>query len=628
MNKISDKFFTGINYWASKNAIHMWRDYDRASIENDMKLLRDAGITMLRVFPTWNDFQPLSAFCAPGRIYEYGLNGNVLPDTMAGRAGVDEEMCRRFEDFCAIAKEYDMDIIVGLLTGHMSFGNLIPPALVNLDVVTDPIALRWEIRYIKYLVSRFKEISNIIAWDLGNEIENLCSGNTKDEFHIWCNILADSIRVSDSTRPIATGLGGFCIENGRANLYDLAESCDMNTVHAYNIFETARDPVNTMKPILDNIFKCRISEDIGSTPTFLQEFGAIGYTNCSLKSEAEFYRATVLATLSHGFHGTMYWCAFDQGYLTFPPYNWNNIGSDYGFYDKELNKKPIVDENIRIKPLLDIDLPKYETNCTIIVPREEQGFEKDILRSTYLLAKRANLDADFCYALDKLPDSDLYILPSVKYDKAITNTRLGELMDKVKEGASLYISLSRAYFRNIPQMAGVTVNNRIDISKDKHIVFNDCDLVVNSDVEYDITETECQVLAYDENDMPMFVKNSYGKGNIYFLFAPLEEYLANRNGTFFEDNTPDYEYIYRTISENITDKKICNIHSKFICATEHYCDDGSVYIFAINYSNKEQSAMISVPDEYNLSVVWGGELQGRSITIGACDGILIRLEKE
>ena len=150
MNSIFDSFFTGINYWGSKNATHMWRDYDAVSIEKDMELLHDAAVTVLRVFPNWEDFQPITAFSAPcGQIYEYGMHGKPCPDTEAGKAGVDEIMCERFEEFCRIADKYGMKIIVGLLTGHMSFANLIPQALTNLDVITDPRAIRWEMRYIK-----------------------------------------------------------------------------------------------------------------------------------------------------------------------------------------------------------------------------------------------------------------------------------------------------------------------------------------------------------------------------------------------------------------------------------------------------------------------------------------------
>ncbi len=632
MSEIFDSFFTGINYWASKSATHMWRDYDAKSIEKDMELLQKAGVTMLRVFPNWEDFQPLTAFVVPyGEVYEYGINGKPLPKTSAGEAGIDEVMFERFEDFCQIADKYGMKLIVGLITGHMSFGNMIPPALVNLDLMSDPKAVLWEVRYVKYLVTRFCNIENIVAWDLGNEVENIKERNTtKEEFHVWTNTIYNAIKTCDPTRPVASGVGKFNISHDFPNLYDLAEGCDINTVHAYNIFDTPADPVNSMKPVIDHIFKCRLSEDIGKMPTFLQEFGAIGYANCSEKSEAEFYRACVLSVLSHGFKGTMYWCAFDQGHLTFPPYNWNNIGSDYGFFDKELKAKPVAEENMRLKPLVDLvgnGLPKYKTNCTIVAPREIWLSSKPALRTAYLLAKRANLEPSFAYAIDEIPESDIYILPSVKHDKAITNTNLIELLERVKKGATLYISLDKAYFRRISELAGVCINNRVDKNNEITIRLNDKDMTISSPTEYDMTEGNGEVLARDKKGTPVFVKNKYGEGNIYVLFVPVEEYLDGKSGAFYEDDAYEYEEIYKTFANDTKNKKLSTCDSRFINCTEHYAEDGSVFIFAINYSNRKQSARLTLNGDYELTVIWGSEFKDDEITLSPCDGILLRATK-
>lgn len=64
----------------------------------------------------------------------------------------------------------------------------------------------------------------------------------------------------------------------------------MAAVFHIDLFQTAADPLPTMKPILDLAFRCNIAEDIAEIPTFIQEFGAIGYMNCSRRTEADFYR--------------------------------------------------------------------------------------------------------------------------------------------------------------------------------------------------------------------------------------------------------------------------------------------------------------------------------------------------
>jgi endo-1,4-beta-mannosidase len=128
MDRFSGEFFLGINYWGSESAINMWSCFNPASIEEDMRLMQDAGVTHLRVFPLWPVFQPLHAIYGPNDVYEYAFGEEPLPDTPAGRAGVSEEACGNFERFCRIAEKYGMKLIVGLITGHMSFRTYNPPA--------------------------------------------------------------------------------------------------------------------------------------------------------------------------------------------------------------------------------------------------------------------------------------------------------------------------------------------------------------------------------------------------------------------------------------------------------------------------------------------------------------------
>ena len=82
----SGGFFTGVNYWTLKNATNMWEDFDEASIEEDMKAMAAAGVTHLRVFPTWHVFQPLKAlYTTSPTPYEYRFGEEARPDTEAGR---------------------------------------------------------------------------------------------------------------------------------------------------------------------------------------------------------------------------------------------------------------------------------------------------------------------------------------------------------------------------------------------------------------------------------------------------------------------------------------------------------------------------------------------------------------
>ncbi len=632
MNCIEKDFFTGINYWASKNSINMWKDFDEDSIDKDLTLLEKAGITLLRVFPLWPIFQPLKALYTPEGVYEYRFDEAPLPDTKAGRAGVSEKACQEFETFCTLAKNHNMKLIVGLITGHMSYRNFMPLAFAGKSLLSDPTVMKWQLRFVKYFVKRFKDNRAVAGWDLGNEVTNLNRDEnfTYDSFYVWASLMADAIKLTDPSHPVISGVCSSSIERSDCSLKTVGEYCDIHTTHPYNIFDSYTDPLTSMKPVMDLCYRCKISEDISKIPTFVQEFGSIGYTNCSQSSEADFYRACLMSSLAHNLHGTMWWCAFDQGHLTYAPYDWNNIGSDYGFFDKNNKPKPITDVNINFKKLLDTiggNLPKHITEGTIIVPRDDIDMESDVIRASYILSKRANLDVNFSYALDEIPDSSLYILPSINGNKPITKRRLDSVLEKVSKGSVLYLSVGKTLFRDIPEIFGVTFSHRMQVQKDRIVYINDEKLPLKSSATLAAESWDCEVLAYDEENIPVFFKKKYKKGFVYLLTMPLEEYLSNKDGAFYSENEPRYDIIYRELAASSGINRLVEVSSPFICTTEHQIDENTYYIFAINYHNKAVEANILINDKFKVSKVWGNPPQNKTISIGRNDGVIFKISK-
>jgi beta-galactosidase len=119
-------FTLGCNYWASHAGTRMWTDWRADVVERDLAALAAAGLTTLRVFPLWSDFQPVIGLRGGGNMLkELALkpvhgDEQPLPDTVAGQAGVDEVMLGRFAEFCAIAERHGLGLVVGLITGWMS----------------------------------------------------------------------------------------------------------------------------------------------------------------------------------------------------------------------------------------------------------------------------------------------------------------------------------------------------------------------------------------------------------------------------------------------------------------------------------------------------------------------------
>ena len=627
MEKISKGFFTGINYWGLKDATQMWEKYDAASVEEDLKAMRSAGITHLRVFPMWPVFQPITALYASlgQEPYEYRFGEEPLPDTEAGRAGVSEEACRHFENFCALAEKFDLKLIVGLITGHMSFRNFAPPAFAGRQLLGDPTVLKWQLRFVRYFVKRFRNQSCIAGWDLGNEVNNLIAGGqvTADMFYTWCSAIADAARASDGSRPIVSGMDASSVEKGVSNLTTIREICDVHTCHPYNIFATKTDPLPTMKPILDLAFKCGMYEDVAQVPTFVQEFGSIGYLSCSRKVEADFYRACLYACLSHGCHGAMWWCAFDQGHLRFAPYEWNNIGSDYGFFDKERNPKPLAQVNLDFHALLDKlpggELPPHARNGVILIPRDNGDADINKLRAAYMLGKRANLDFSFSYALDAIPDAPLYILPSISSNQPLPARRLDQIMEKVEAGAVLYLSLDTALFRMIPELTGVQVAWREAVPTDMTLHFQGAELPIRAPFHHTVESADAEILARNEADEPVFFMKRHGKGRVYFLLAPLEKYLAERPGAFYRPDEPAYDLIYRELGRAAGADRIADSSSPFVRLTEHTVDEKTAYIVAVNYSPYPQDARITAK-KGSFEWVHGAKMQGDTLKMGPNEG--------
>lgn len=604
-------FFTGINYWESVSATQMWEHFSKEQIDADFAHLKHAGITHLRVFPLWHVFQPLTGLYSYHGVYEYSFGEASLPDTEAGQAGVSEEACTHFEILCALAEKHQLKLIVGLITGHMSFRMFLPPAFYGKDLLNDPTVYKWQLRFVRYFVKRFSKVSCIVGWDLGNEIGDLAHENPchADVFYRFCAGIAATIRAVDPTRPIISGYPTEHIESGFPNLKDTGELCDMNTAHPYSIFNTPQKPLCSMVPVTDPAFFCNLSEGVSHIPTFLQEFGGIGYQNCSYASEARFYRGALLSALAHGCHGAMWWCAFDQGHLKFAPYNWNNIGSDYGFFDRNGNPKPVVTENLRFQELLsklpDQNLPACQKDGVILIPREDGDADLSVLRATWLLGKQANLDLSFSYALDPIPEAPLYIFPSLRQSKSILHTRLEEVLERVKSGSILYLSLDTALFRRIPELTGVQFESRQCIGADLSLLYQSHSLPIHANTLYSIESCDAEILARDAAGTPWFFCHSYGKGKIFFLPLPLEWEAARRAEMFVTNDAPRYDLIYRTLADASHTVRYADTDSPYVRLTEHPLPNGKRYLFAIHYADRKTNCTVFLPQGGKITPIHG-----------------------
>jgi len=576
-----NNYCIGCNYWSSKSAMYMWREWDESVVENDFKLLSENGINVLRVFPLWPDFQPITKLYGPNGSFRYGFKDGLLPDTNAGRCGIDEVMMQRFDGLIAIAKKYNLKLIVGLLTGWMSSQLFAPPALEGLNLLSSPEAIKWEIRFVKYFVSRYSACKTIACWDLGNECNNMGKLGNSDEVWLWCNCIADAIRVSDPMkRPVISGLHGLSAD-GLWKISDQGEICDGLTTHPYPCFTPYCnfDRITSVRPLLHSTCESLFYSHLSGKPCIIEEIGSIYNVLAGETSSATFAKITAYSAWANGINGYMWWCNHDFDKLDKTPYLWNPLERELGLITSDGKIKPALKQIKEFSDFikqLDIEaLPTAEVDGCILVGNTEQPFDAwGEAFNSYTLCKQAGLNMRFAHINSVVPDSKLYILPCVSGFEFFDAYRFDSLMEKVYNGATLYVSLKDPYINGYDKFFGAELMSKYNSSSAKQFSFNGTDFNISSPATVELKPISAEVLAKDSNGNPVFLKNSYGKGTVFLLTCPLESHIATIS------NAPD-EYDYYKLYTPLTKEKSVYSNNKNVFVTKH----DNLYV-AINFSDK------------------------------------------
>ncbi len=625
------KLYTGVNYWASHAAIDMWTNWDADVIEADFIKLKSAKVKVLRVFPLWPVFQPIKAHYSNNKtVFEYRNGEELFPDDEAGNAGVSPIAMNHFKQMTKLAEKYDLKLIVGLITGFMSGRMYMPPALEGKNPICDADVIKWEIKFVDYFVKYFKHSKSIIAWDLGNECNCMAVDYTKEQAFVWTAAISNTIKAADITRPVVSGMA-MPYPEGAFRIQDQAELVDITTTHPYHIFHADIDPINTMRPMLHPSVTAMFQEGLSGKPCFIEEIGAIGYMNVSEKVEGEYMRGLLFNAWAYNSRGLLWWCAFDQGHIESTPYDWNTIGSDYGYFRADGSMKTVAEEAIKFDNFLDslsFDiLPPRIVDAICIIPQGMGNNVYKIALNTFILAKQVNMDIEFQYAEQPLKDSNIYIMPSIKGFRSMKRHRLMTLLEKVKDGAVLYISLDDCLLRWFPELTGITIASRERYSETDIMTLGDIKLPIKGAFRYIAETVNSEVLATDHEGRPVFICNNYGKGKIYCLTAPLERYLSEKCGVFhYIDAAPYYE-IYHQIIKGVFINKIVNTSNKQIGLTEHKIDDNSRIILAINNSAVPQKAVIDTVAGWRISECLYGEINDAELNIRQNDAVVLKVVK-
>lgn len=582
-------FQLGCNYWASHAGIYMWRNWDRSVVETDLERLSRSGVEVLRVFPLWPDFQPLTRLLSNGGSELRHGDAPLDRTTPEGLAGVDAQMMCRFEELLTIAERHNMRLIVPLITGWMSGRIFYPPAFETRNPITDYETIKWEIRFVKYFVRRFKDHRAILAWEPGNEtnVMSFCDEGWKQgDYWVWLSHIVHAIRSEDPTRPVYAGMHGLSLhgESGAA-IAEVGELCDMLTVHPYPPFvpHCSVDGLDSMKAMLHGTSEALYYADISGRPCLCEEIGTLGSSLGSEETAARYLRANLYALWSHGSAGLLWWCACDQTELDYPPYDWCACERELGLLRADGSPKPAALEIQAFRRFLRTQppLPPHQRDAVCILSKSQDNWAAAY--STQLLCKQAGLDVRFADGEEKLPDSAVYLLPSLTGD-AIPKRTWRSLMERAENGAIVYLSWQDAVLSSFEAITGLRVqSNAARADTQTQIDFSDMALRLTLSNARRLTLTalpDTRVLGTEPDGNPAFAFHPYGKGGFYFLSFPLETTLADQPRAFAGTS---YYRLYQHMFSAHTNRKITARSSPELLMTEHPTGDFSAAVVAMNY---------------------------------------------
>ena len=617
---MKEEYLIGCNYWASDAGTEMWRNFNVEVIREDLRILAENGIKYMRVFPNWRDFQPVMTIYTPGKC-EYMLEGDVIPKN---QYYLDERMIEKFACFCDICEEFDLKIIVGLLTGWMSGRLFLPSALFDKNLYTDPEALMLEGYFIKGFVKNLKDKQSICAWDLGNECNCIAECDSRFVAASWTAFMSNAIKAQDDTRPIFSGMHSLTAEAGvnKWTIGDQAEYCDMLTTHPYPYFveHVFRDDYVSLRTTMHASCETKYYSDIGNKPCLMEEIGTLGPMLCDNETAAKFARLNFFSGWANGSKGMMWWCANDQTKLKTIPYTRCMCETELGLITSDRVAKPVLKEFkdfSRFIENLKFKLPKAKEDAVCIVSQNQDQW--GVAYMSHILAKQAGLNLHYAYIKNEIPQSNVYLLPSVRTDRALPFEQFEIIRKRVEEGAILYVSIDECFIREFEHLFGSTICMATKCNDNNAITVNGKEIPFTRRVAYRLAPTRAEVLSWDRQGNPAITRANYGNGMVYLVNFPLEQMLLKEDNAFCKNRHEIYSEIFKDVINS--HPIVCD--NPNLAMTLHE-DNKSLYCIIVNHTNNVEKIQLTVNDGLLLEEI----IYGNTKTIDGFDATVLKFKKQ
>ena len=327
-----------------------WSLFDRAEVAADFARIAACGLDSVRVFLTWEDFQP-----AADRVDRTALDRLVV--------------------VADLAAEFGLALMPTLFTGHMSGVNWIPAwalgdsggddrfRVVSHGSVAKSGLRNWysdarvqdaQCLLASQVSATLARHPALLAWDLGNENSNCVIPPTRASARVWLARVSAAIRGVDAETLITVGLHMEDLEeNRRLGPRDASVCCDFLSMHGYPIYAPWADGPTDHRLLS---FLARLTRWLGEGRDVLfTEFGlptssrSAGHEKSPLlvdEDSAAAYTAAALEALRHaGCAGAMLWCYsdYEPALRWTPPFDLAPHERSFGLWRSDGSPKPSVE---------------------------------------------------------------------------------------------------------------------------------------------------------------------------------------------------------------------------------------------------------------------------------------------
>ncbi|MFH2024914.1 MAG: cellulase family glycosylhydrolase [bacterium] len=562
-------FLLGVNYWPASSALNMWTEWNPEEIQDDIKRMKDRGMTCCRPFL-------------------------FMPAFMDTPDQVNAQMIERLHFFMNQCESHELYTFPTFIVGHMSGEDLDVKWREDANFITDRRVIDITKHYISTVVKEVKSYSYVMGWLLSNELPNYIRSQSADDIGNWVKEIIYTIKKEDPLRPVSIGDGAWSPE-----IIGEQSGFILRKLNKYQDFVGLHYYPRGMSPwhhSYTTAFRIRLARE-WNRPVIVEEFGT-STTLCSEENQANYYRSVFYSALINGAQGALSWCLNDFDFENKRPYSHHAFEERFGIVKTDKSLKPAAEEFKKFKDIAsELVQPEYqqiEQLAALLIPSNyyyeypyqfQPEFKQwyDLYLETFSLLKRANLDVRMVFEPAQELENDGQFSHELQLDpvktpllfiprmKLMTKPMRVALEQYIQEGGVVYFSFANdSWVLDWQELAGVETDCKFGVPDFKKT--DSLEILVkkdwggfqrgeklyiplnNTNAEFSycpVLKTSSKVIMEDKSGSPFLIERSVGKGTVYFCAFPIEMLaLSSHNEQWKYALSRIYCSIYQTVYTN------------------------------------------------------------------------------